>query len=235
MRTVDHTPAFVLHSIPYRNSSLIVTALTATQGKMKWVANSARGPKSRYRGLLQPFLPLLCTWSGQHELKKLNQAEPHGRMHCLNGPALACGFYLNELLNRLLALEDPHPALYSHYTQTLQTLSEPQEKQQQAWTLRCFEKHLLDAIGYGLTLTEAPQTASAIDANETYHYRPGIGFSPAHDLSAGLLSVTGQTLLDLQTESVTHPNTLIESKQLLRLALSQQLGDKPIRSRELLI
>jgi DNA repair protein RecO (recombination protein O) len=235
MQQVDHTPAFVLHSTPYRNSSLIVTAFTATQGKVKWVANSARGPKSRYRGMLQPFLPLLCTWSGRHELKKLNQAESHGRMYCLNGSALACGFYLNELLNRLLAIEDPHPALYTHYNSALAALSAPQEKEEQAWTLRCFEKHLLKAIGYGLSFTQTHPTVSAIEASLIYHYRPGVGFIPASDLSAGLLQITGQTLLDLAAESITHPNTLKESKQLLTLALSQQLGDKPIQSRQLLI
>src|SRR5512139_4219305 len=104
----DDEPAFVLHAYPYRETSLIVEAFTEAHGRIALVARGAKRPRSELRGLLQGFQPLLLSWSGAGELKTLARAEWRGGMSRLGGSALVCGFYLNELLIKLLPREDPH-------------------------------------------------------------------------------------------------------------------------------
>ena len=111
----DDQPAFVLHTYAYRETSLVVEALTAEFGRVAMVARGAKRPRSELRGLLQGFQPLLMSWSGQNELKTLLKAEWRGGLPRVGGSALLCGFYLNELLLKLLAREDPHPRLFATY------------------------------------------------------------------------------------------------------------------------
>jgi DNA repair protein RecO (recombination protein O) len=111
----DDQPAFVLHTWPYRETSVIVEAFTPDFGRVAMVARGARRPRSELRGLLQAFQPLLLSWSGQAELKTLIRAEWRGGLPLVRGSALLCGFYLNELLLKLLAREDSHPQLYAAY------------------------------------------------------------------------------------------------------------------------
>src|SRR6187200_2060423 len=119
----DDQPAFVLHTYPYRETSVIVEALTAEFGRVAMVARGARRPRSELRGLLQAFQPLLLSWFGQVELKTLLKAEWRGGLPRLGGSALWCGFYLNELLLKLLAREDPHPRLFGAYRAALEGLA----------------------------------------------------------------------------------------------------------------
>src|SRR4249920_914619 len=111
----DDQPAFVLHTFAYRETSVIVEAFTANYGRVALVARGAKRPRSELRGLLQGFQPLLLSWAGQQELKTLIKAEWRGGLALPRGSALLCGFYLNELLLKLLPREDPHPELYDEY------------------------------------------------------------------------------------------------------------------------
>ena len=104
----DAEPGYVLHAYPYRETSLIVEAFTEAHGRVAMVARGAKRPRSELRGVLQGFQPLLLSWFGQQELKTLLRAEWRGGLPLVSGRALLCGFYLNELLLRLLAHEDPH-------------------------------------------------------------------------------------------------------------------------------
>src|SRR3954471_10778980 len=99
---------FVLHSYPYRETSLLVEVLTRGSGRMSVVARGARRPRSPTRGALMAFQPLSLSWYGKGEVKTLGEAEWIGGQPLLTGEALLCGFYLNELLVKLLAREDPH-------------------------------------------------------------------------------------------------------------------------------
>src|SRR3989338_5229515 len=112
---VELNPAFILHTRPFRNTSLLVYFFTQEHGRVSTVAKNARGPKSRFRGQLQLFSPMSVSFLGQHELKTLTQADIYGMPFQLNQTALFCGFYLNELLMRLLHPEDPYPKLFALY------------------------------------------------------------------------------------------------------------------------
>src|ERR1700686_1730971 len=124
----DDQPAFFRHRYPYRETSLIVEAFTADHGRIAMVARGAKRPRSELRGLLQGFQPLLLSWYGQQELKTLIRGEWQGGLPLVGGSALLCGFYLNELLLKLLPREDPHPQLYHAYEATLARLASGAEQ-----------------------------------------------------------------------------------------------------------
>lgn len=231
MLRVNLEPLFILHSRPYSNTSLIVDCLTEHYGRVSAIARSARGLKSRFRGMLQLFSPLLVSWTGSRELKNFNTVERQGPIYRLENRALVCGFYLNELLLRLLQRDDAHPEIYTLYRSTLSVLEKEADPQS---ALRCFEKNLLRSLGYGLPLQRDAQSQEHIVADAYYQFIPERGFIRCEADINNHFIFSGKTLLSLLQESFDE-NTLSESKRLLRLALNCHLGDKPIKSRELLV
>lgn len=220
--------AVILHTRHYRNSSLIVEFFTREYGRVAAIAKSARGPRSRYRGQLSAFVPLIVSWVGRQELKTLGAVELATRGVLLEGKALLCGFYLNELLMRLVGREDPYPALYDHYLSTLSALSHSDHEAQ----LRYFESHLLNALGYGLSLTQDYVSGSPIKPQLMYRYVPAQGFlqtENVHDINA----FSGQVLLALSQQQLSTKDEYQAAKRLMRLVLSRHLGEKPIYSRDL--
>jgi len=123
-RRADHEDGFVLHTYPYKETSLIVEAFTRAHGRVALLARGARRPRSAMRGVLLSFHPLRLSWSGSAELATLMACEWAGGHLQLSGRGLMCGFYVNELILRLLPREDPHEALYEFYQASLHALSE---------------------------------------------------------------------------------------------------------------
>jgi DNA repair protein RecO (recombination protein O) len=233
MREVQQ-PGFVLHHRNYTESSLLLEVYTRQHGRLGLVAKGARRPSSKLRGLLNPFQPLLLSFSGRGELMVLTGAEPDGMSVNLVGTPLYCAFYLNELLVRLLPRHDAHEALYDRYCQALQGLREARSPE---GVLRIFEKHLLSEIGYGLLLERESGGQEVIDPNATYDYVPESG--PVRIRHPELLAplrgvrVRGASLIALATERIEDTAALRETKALMRAALAPHLGDKPLHSRRL--
>jgi DNA repair protein RecO (recombination protein O) len=217
-------PVFVLHYRPYQNSSLILDCFSPQFGRVGVLARSARGPKSRFQGFLQSFAPLLASWSGRRELMSLNALELAGSPFQLTGQALFCGFYLNELLLRLLPKEDPYPQVFVDYQSALKDLE--QKSENISVILRRFEKRLLHNLGYGLNLE--------VQSQAYYRWLPSDGLSRCEQnnhLDRNIFS--GRSLLALQQEQWDNPEDLLAAKHLMRLVLKTHLGDKPLKSREL--
>lgn len=228
----DEQPAFVLHTYPYRETSLIVETFTASYGRVAMVARGARRPRSELRGLLNAFQPLLLSWAGSGELKTLLSAEWRGGMPLPRGAALLCGFYLNELLLKLVPREDPHPNLWAEYERTLRTLTEYPAAAEQAATLRRFELRLLAELGYAMPLTREQDTGASIDPGERYHYAFDRG--PRRKVAepgAQWPLVRGETLLALANERYPDAQTAAEAKQLMRSVLDHYLEQRRIFSR----
>src|SRR5688572_2315338 len=162
---VDAQPAFVLHSYPFRETSLVVELVTRDFGRVAVVARGARRPRSALRGVLLAFQPLLVSWAGKGELHTLIRAEWHGPYQPLKGLALVCGFYLNELLLKLLARHDAHERLFDTYSDTLRALV-PQADP--GGVLRAFEKNLLRELGYAVTLDRDAESGHPIAAEQRY-------------------------------------------------------------------
>ena len=226
----DQQPVFVLHTYPFKETSLVVELFSREFGRVAAVAKGARRPRSAMRGMLQAFQPLLATWSGKSELRNLHSLDWGEGLLLLNGDALMCGFYLNELLLRLLPREDAHEALFDYYAQTLRTLSSSLPA---APTLRRMELKMLQELGYAVPLTHQLDN-TPIHADDDYLYQPERGaLAPVPEESGVQLS--GKTLLDMARDDYSDPATLLQSKQLMRMLLAHYLGDKPLHTRQLLI
>lgn len=143
---VQDTHAYLLHSAAWRETSLIVQAFSRSHGIVALIAKGAKRPYSVLRPVLSVFQPLTLSWSGAAEVKTLTRAECAG-IRTLSGKSLMSAWYMNELLLRLLAREDPHAALFDAYDEALQQLS---SRQSAASALRRFEWVLLNETGYGL-------------------------------------------------------------------------------------
>jgi len=223
--------AFVLHCYPFRETSLVLEVFSRKYGRVPLVARGARRPKSALRGLLMSFQPLALSWFGKHELRTLHSAEWQGGQPLLQGTALMCGFYLNELLLNLTARDDPHESLFDYYRQTLQRLVHEEDH---ASTLRCFEKHLLQELGYALLLEHEAGSNRSIDAGKNYRYILERGAIPdERDFSEGLL-ISGKTLQDIAADDYTDVNSARQGKQLMRMLLNHHLGGVVLHTRELI-
>ena len=237
----DAQPAFVLHSYPYRETSLIIEAFTRNSGRVALVARGARRPRSILRGVLLAFQPLLLSWGGKAELRTLHKAEWQGGLPQLRGRGLLCGFYLNELMLKLLARDDAHETLFETYHATLAALSNGGDH---ATTLRSFEQRLLKEAGYALTLDHDANSGEAIDPGCTYRYvleRGPVRVWPAafHVAERGeadenRLELAGRTLLDMARDDYTNPATLQQSKALMRILINHCLGNQILNTRQLL-
>ena len=232
----DAQSAFVLHTYAYRETSLIVEAFTADYGRVAMVARGARRPRSETRGLLQAFQPLTLSWAGGGELKTLLKAEWGGGLPLPRGAALLCGFYLNELLLKLLAREDPHAALFCDYEDALASLSQKTTVAEQGAVLRRFELRLLAELGYALPLTQDADTGAAIDPVARYHYDFGRGpralaATVAREPAARYPLIRGATLLGLAANAFPDAETAAEAKRLMREVLDHYLEERRIFSR----
>ena len=181
---VDGQPAYVLHTYPFRETSLIVEVFSRDFGRMALLARGARRPRAAIRGLLMAFQPLEIGWAGKGEVLTLMKAEWQGGQPLLAGEALFCGYYLNELLMYLLPREDAHERLFACYAEMLARLgADPGGKVREA-DLRSFEKALLQELGYGLTLAH-DSDGKAIIAAAHYTYRMEFRKSVLQDGSDG--------------------------------------------------
>lgn len=225
---VDFDPAFVLHTRPWRETSLIVDVLSRHHGRLGLVARGARRQNSALKARLMPFQPLALSWFGKSSLRTLHSAEWLGGELNLRGHAVMCGFYLNELLLKLLPEGDAHETLFDRYQGTLATLNQPGEVEP---VLRRFELDLLSELGYAQPLGQTAEGENLCESAR-YSYQPEQGVMPAQP---GAPTYQGRTLLDLARGDLTHPASLAEGKILMRALLAHYLEDKPLATRQLLI
>lgn len=225
---VDLQPAFVLHQRPYRESSLLLEVFAVEVGRVGLIAKGARRPRSPYRARLGLFKALLLSWRGRGELGVLTGAEPDGPALLVPPAAIASGLYVNELLVRMLHRHDPHPELFVQYRLTLEALAEAGRPLEQ--TLRVFEKRLLEAVGYGLTLDREAGSGAALQAEQEYRYVTDYGPVAAGSGGAGV-RVRGATLLALAAEGTLSVPALKEAKSLMRTVINAHLEGRPLWSR----
>lgn len=229
---VQLQPAWLLHSRPYRDSSLLLDVFTADHGRLGLVA---RGVHRRSRGgslgtQLQPFRPLLLSFSGRGELQQLTAVEAPGTAFGLAGERLFSGLYLNELLVRLLQRHDAHPELFAAYGLTLEGLA---GEAAVAPHLRAFESQLLETLGYHLQPDIDASSGATVLAEGWYRFDPERGLWPAGVAEpGGGAAYPGHHLLAIARGDY-RGEVARSAKRLLRQALAVHLGDRPLRSREL--
>lgn len=231
---VDSQPAYVLHTRDYRDSSLLVELITPNYGRVsavvRGVRSTAKSAKQR-RSMMQPFQPLLISWTGNSELKTATSFENRAVSLALSGTRLFSALYVNELLSRLLRHCDESSELFALYEWVLQSLV---CEERIDVVLRRFELSLLENLGYGIDLHSDAATGLAIDAAQVYRFDAERGFVLSADGQAGVAarSFAGRDLLAIgagEFDSAARRS----AKRLCRLAIEAQLGGKPLKSREL--
>jgi DNA repair protein RecO (recombination protein O) len=227
---VDGAAAFLLHSYPFSETSLIVEIFSRDHGRLSLLARGARRPRSTLRGMLLAFQPLELGWFGGGEVKTLAKAEWMGGLPLLQGNSLLLGYYLNELLLKLLPREDAHSSLYDAYTSALDALA---RGARDAAELRRFEKNLLKELGYALVLDQDVGGREVV-VDRRYHYRIEQGAVPSEN-GGDETSFSGKTLRDLAVDDYSDPRTLVESKQLMRHLLSHYLNGQMLQTRRVFI
>lgn len=228
---IDGAAAFLLHAHPYSETSLILDVFSRPYGRLALLARGARRPRSALRGVLLGFQPLELSWFGGGEVKTLARAEWMGGIALLSGKCLLLGYYLNELLLKLLPREDAHPVLYDAYADALGALSRGSSE---AAELRRFEKILLRELGYGLALDKEAASGEPVRADRQYVYLVERGAVEARG-DEGLPAISGKTLLDLAADDYGDPRTLAESKALMRQLVAHYLAGQSLQSRRVFV
>ena len=249
VQRVQLQPAYIIHQRPYRDTSAIVEVFSEAHGRHALVAKGLKRPKSKLKGLLQPFQPLLVSWVGKSELGTLTDAELFSRPATIKAQYIPSAFYLNELILHLLLRDDPHDDLFATYHQTLLNLQQltgeqVDELRWQAY-LRMFELALLQSIGYGLVLDHDVDSHMPINAGHNYDYIIDHGPVRVNDntLQRDAVEISGATLLMLSDEKRLLAKSqqadeatkvlFREAKRLLRTIIDFHLGHKTLHSRVL--
>lgn len=223
MASLLHT--YFLHTRPYRETSLLVEFFTAEAGRLSGVW---RGAKRGKGGVPQLFQPMMLEATGQGELRNLHHVEATAPALRLVGVALFSGFYLNEILTRLLPREEAQPGLFVSYAETLGRLAEGEPP---APLLRTFEVQLLDCLGYGLDFAH-DSDGEPVAAGLNYEFYPERGFMRVYGREVGF---GGTALLKLAEGNFHDPDAAQAAKRIHRAALARLLGDRPLKSRELFV
>ena len=225
-RRIDLTPGYVLHHRPWRDTSRILEVLTREHGRLTLFARGVRGPHAKLAAVLQPFQPLLLSFSGRGEAAQLTGAERAEHCAALPADCLLAAFYLNELLLKLTTRHDPLPALFDHYHGTLERLRTGAALEP---VLRVFEKRLLELLGYGLDLATEALSGRPIHPQQFYHFRPSAGLVAAGGAKSGALR--GDSLLALAAEQPAGERALEDARHLLKAALAACLEGRPLATR----
>lgn len=224
---VERQPAYVLHARAWRETSLLLEVFSRDHGRIGLLARGVRGARARItRAMLEPFRLLEMDWSGSGELPNLRAAEALAAPPRLVGDALLSGLYVNELLVRLTARNDPHPGLFGRYGSLLDELVTPDSL---AWSLRRFERDTLAELGYGLQLEVDAETGEPLRADADYVYVAEHGAVRADARQVGV-AVRGSALLALQADTKPCPDDLAALRRMLRAAIGEHVGERGLRA-----
>lgn len=226
--------AFVLHARPYRETSLLLDFFTQKYGRVSAVARGARKAGNARKSMLQPFRAILVSLSGRSELKNVTDVEVRDISPHLTGNRLLSAMYINELLYKSLPKFDAHAQLFSNYQDLIARLQVPTVEIEPL--LRCFEMQLLSDLGYAISLTEEAHGGGQIEPDKRYLFQPGHGFTLTGDaVSGNNFLFLGSHLLSFAKNELIDKSMLKSAKRLMRIALSELLGEKAINSKELFI
>lgn len=222
--------AWMLHSRPYKERSVIAEFLVQGQGRVAMVVKGVRQAKSRSAPLLQPFTRVLVSWRGRHELKSLVAIEPSSAVR-LSGRPLFCGFYINELLLRAVLPGQELEGLFELYEVILEQLADQAPVEP---VLRLFELELLEMTGYLPSLEVDGAKGHPIQPDHYYRLLPNQGLMPVHQSQSSKGDCfAGDLLLAMATRNFSESRYYPGFKRFTRQALAPLIGNKPIKSREL--
>lgn len=226
-KVVALQPAYVLHTRPFRETSLLVDFLTKDFGRISVVARGAKRSRSAFKGLLQPFSNLLISATGKSSLLNLTHVEAATFPSVLTGNALLSGLYINELLVHLLPFEDPSQEIFTLYQNAIQDLNATLPLTS---VLRIFEKRLLELLGLGFSF-QTDLDDQPILADIEYCLIPDSGFAkPTRDFDPhNKTTYSGKSILAMQSQEFTDKLIIQECKRLMRHILQHALGEHRLK------
>lgn len=226
---ISQQPAYLLHRRPYSETSLLLDIFTQEYGRLTLIAKGCRKKKNQAQGLFLSFKPLLLSWTGKGELPILTSIEHSEYVKTPSSMGINCGYYINELIMKLLHRHDPHEQLFNRYHQSFLDLSQGQDAN---LVLRVFEKYLLQEIGFSLVLDHDVETGEVINEKSEYKYYPQSG--PVLSANVNDETISGETLIALQKERFTTDKVKRQARFLTRYLIDIQLNGKEIRSRRIM-
>ncbi|MEQ1738912.1 MAG: DNA repair protein RecO [Methyloglobulus sp.] len=222
--TVVHfQPAYILHQQHYGETSLIIDALTRDFGRISLIAKGIRKTKSKFAGILRPFVAVSLSFVGKTDLRTLTNAEMIGLSNELTGLTLYCGFYVNELLCSFLHKDDPHPEVFEDYQECLSQLVQGTHVES---ALRVFELNLMGNIGYGVNLNYDLRHEKTIASNKKYVFNKDDGL--IEDANG---QFSGSVLQAIEQRQFDDPHVLSEAKMLMRIVIDSHLQGRQLKSR----
>lgn len=223
-------PAYVLHRRPWRETSLLVDVFTLNHGRMTVIARGASSTKSPLKAQLQPFQPLMLDWTGRGDLKTLTQVDVRHGPALTRTLALYSGLYLNELLQRVLPVADPHPTLFAAYIEALEQLSQAADVEP---VLRHFEHVFASALGYDFAWDLATDTGQPVEPGGQYCYDPEQGIVATPGPGVRLQNLPGQVLQALAGGDLQSEPCRRMAKRVMRVLVDYLLQGRPLNSRSL--
>lgn len=230
MVRAEQQPGWVVHRRPWRESSLLIEFFAREHGRVGLVAKGARSARSDWRGLTEPFTPLVASWSRRGEMGTLTGLESDGPRQVLSGRALWCGLYVNELLLRLLERDDPHPEVFDACGLVFDGLARGEVPQ--SLLLRRFERALLEGMGVAPDFDFDAASGEAISPEGLYHLQPEAGFVPVQRPGRGVFR--GSAVRALALGETDDRETAREMRELMRMLVDHHLAGRELASRRLL-
>ena len=223
-------PSWVLHQRPYRDTSSIIDIFSRDFGRISIVAKGSRSPKSKFRGLLRPFLPMNLSWYSGKNLGNLTDIEVTEKPYNLTGDSLLSAYYLNELIIKFLLKDDSQVEIYDLYSRTISSLIQARDI---APILRIFELEFLRLIGYGLNLNFEAGTEFPVKSNLFYEYKPDVGLVISESKDKPYV-FGGADIKAINQRDFQSNKTIKTANKLLKSIITYHLDGRQLKTRKVL-
>jgi DNA repair protein RecO (recombination protein O) len=229
-QVIEGEPAYLIHQRPYSETSQIINLFSRHYGRVDAIAKGSKRPKSKFKSFLQPFSPILVSWSGRSQLKTLRSVDiSSGKQSNVSRKHLMSAFYLNELILSFLTTADPYPDLFDAYSLAINNLSNADSSE---IILREFEIQLLTEIGYAINFQTEAMSSKKIEPNLSYRFIAEEGFVSSVTSSARDALIKGSVIQSIDRKDFSQPETMRAAKRIIRESVKYHLSGKELNTKK---
>ncbi len=229
-QVIEGEPAYLIHQRPYSETSQIINLFSRHYGRVDAIAKGSKRPKSKFKSFLQPFSPILVSWSGRSQLKTLRSVDiSSGKQSNVSRKHLMSAFYLNELILSFLTTADPYPDLFDAYSLAINNLSNADSSE---IILREFEIQLLTEIGYAINFQTEAMSSKKIEPNLSYRFIAEEGFVSSVTSSARDTLIKGSVIQSIDRKDFSQPQTMRVAKRIIRESVKYHLSGKELNTKK---
>ena len=229
-QVIEGEPAYLIHQRPYSETSQIINLFSRHYGRVDAIAKGSKRPKSKFKSFLQPFSPILVSWSGRSQLKTLRSVDiSSGKQSNVSRKHLMSAFYLNELILSFLTTADPYPDLFDAYSLAISNLSNADSSE---IILREFEIQLLTEIGYAINFQTEAMSSKKIEPNLSYRFIAEEGFVSSVTSSARDTLIKGSVIQSIDRKDFSQPQTMRAAKRIIRESVKYHLSGKELNTKK---